>query len=379
MLFKNHDPSKRRRKTQTATIGKLKLGNDYPVAMQSMCSTKTENIRETVAQIRRLEALNCDLVRVAVPNLEAARAIAKIKERIKIPLIADVHFDYRLALASLEHGADKIRINPGNIVPNFIFKSPGESSHITRIYLENLKAIIKKAKEKKACIRIGINSGSLEQDLWDKYGSPCPEAMVESALRWLKFFKQQDFYNLVLSVKSSRVLNAIQAYQQIAKKCDLPLHLGVTEAGPLPEGAIKSAVGLGTLLAQGIGDTIRVSLSDKPEMEIITAKEILKSLKLYTKEPDIISCPTCGRTEINLIAMVKKVKKMVKKEGITQNLTIAVMGCTVNALGEAKEADFAIAGGKKQGNIYYKGELFKGNIPEKELVKEFLTLIRSRG
>lgn len=366
----------KRRKTRTATIGKRKLGHDYPVAIQSMCSTKTENIKATVAQIKRLEAMDCELIRVAVPTQEAAAALPIIKSQINIPLIADIHFDSRLALESMDRGADKIRINPGNIVANF---NPNEKpTQATRNQIAILEKIITRAKEKGVCIRIGVNAGSLEQDLWDKYGAPTAEALAESAKRWLQFFDDRDFDNTVIAVKSSQVLTMIRAYELVAAQCDVPLHLGVTEAGPTFEGSIKSAVGFGVLLRQGIGDTIRTSLSDQPEEEIKTCKEILKALKLYTKEPDIVSCPTCGRIDIDLIPMVEKMKEMIAKEGIKKDLRISVMGCVVNALGEAKEADFAIAGGRKQGNLYYKGELVKGNIPEVELLKEFLKLIKSK-
>lgn len=355
---------KSRRKTRVATIGDLKLGHEFAVAMQSMCSTKTENIAATVAQIHELEAADCELIRVAVPTMEAARALGPIKEKIRIPLVADIHFDARLAIASLEHGADKIRINPGNIVVN------GDRAP--------LEKIITLARQKNACIRIGVNAGSLEKELWEKYGAPTADALAESALNWLKFFDDRDFGNTVISVKSSQVPTMVCAYERVAEQCDAPLHLGVTEAGPKFAGAIKSAVAFGILLNKGIGDTIRVSLSDEPIHEIEACKEILKSIKLYTKEPDIVSCPTCGRIDIDLIPLVEEVKKMIAAEGIKKNLRISVMGCVVNALGEAKEADFAIAGGRKQGNLYYKGELYKGNIPEDRLLEEFLTLIREK-
>lgn len=367
---------KSRRKTRTATIGSVKIGHEYPVAIQSMCSTKTEDIKKTVDQILELEKADCDVIRVAVPTTEAAEAVSEIKSQIHIPLVADIHFDARLALTSLERGADKIRINPGNIVANF---DPNHSpTQTTRAQLDMLEKILARAKEKGACIRIGVNAGSLEQDLWDKYGAPTADAMVESALRWLTFFEDRNFDNLVISLKSSQVLTMIRANELLAKQCDVPLHLGVTEAGPKFAGSVKSAVAFGTLLNKGIGDTIRTSLSDAPIHEIEACKEILKALRLYTKEPDIVSCPTCGRIDIDLIPLVNDVKAMIAKEGIKKDLRISVMGCVVNALGEAKEADFAIAGGRKQGNLYYKGELYKGNIPEDELLDEFLALIREK-
>lgn len=367
---------KTRRKTRTATIGSLKLGHLYPVAMQSMCSTKTENVEATVKQILELEAADCDLIRVAVPSMKAAEALPAILEQIHIPLVADIHFDARLAIASMERGAHKIRINPGNIVANF---NPNERpTHVTKGQIETLEKIIATAKTKGTCIRIGVNAGSLEQDLWDKFGAPTSEAMVESAVRWLKFFEDRDCTNTVISLKSSQVPVMIGAYELMAEKCDVPFHLGVTEAGPTFEGSIKSAIGFGVLLHKGIGDTIRTSLSDAPIEEMKACKEILKALKFYTKEPDIVSCPTCGRIDIDLIPMVEQVKAMIAKEGIKKDIRISVMGCVVNALGEAKEADFAIAGGRKQGNLYYKGELYKGNIPEDQLLEEFLKLIREK-
>ncbi|MDP2625012.1 MAG: (E)-4-hydroxy-3-methylbut-2-enyl-diphosphate synthase, partial [Candidatus Peregrinibacteria bacterium] len=271
-------PLKTRRKTRTATIGSVKLGHQYSVAMQSMCSTKTENITATVNQILALEAVDCELIRVAVPSMEAAEAIPGILEKIHIPLIADIHFDARLALESMDRGAHKIRINPGNIVSNF---DPNERpTQTTKAQIETLESIIQRAKEKDVCIRIGVNAGSLEEDLWEKYGSPSSSAMVESGMRWLKFFEDRDFTNIVISLKSSQVPTMIGAYQLLAEQCDVPLHLGVTEAGPMYEGSIKSAVGFGVLLNQGIGDTIRTSLSDDPVDEIRACKEILKSLKL---------------------------------------------------------------------------------------------------
>lgn len=367
---------KSRRKTRTATIGSLKLGHLYPVAIQSMCSTKTEDVDKTVGQIQQLEAMDCDLIRVAVPSMKAVEALPSILEKIRIPLVADIHFDARLAIASMERGAHKIRINPGNIVTNF---NPNERpTETTQHQLETLEKILRVARERNVCIRIGVNAGSLEQDLWNKYGAPTAEALVESGERWLKFFDDRDFQNVVISLKSSQVPVMIRAYELMAERCNVPLHLGVTEAGPAFEGSIKSAVGFGVLLHQGIGDTIRTSLSDDPVEEIKACKEILKSLKLYTKEPDIVSCPTCGRIDIDLVPMVAKVKELVAKEGIRKDLRISVMGCVVNALGEAKEADFAIAGGRKQGNLYFKGELYKGNIPEENLLDEFLKLIRSK-
>lgn len=326
-----------------------------------MCDTKTEDISATVAQIKELEKEGCELIRVAIPTAAAAEAIPEIKKAINIPLIADIHFDPQLALLALEKGADKIRINPGNIAQNDL-----------------LDEIIDSAREKGVPIRIGVNAGSLEATLWEKHGAPTAEALAESALNWADYFQKRDFTNIVLSVKSADVPVMIRANELLAEKTDLPIHIGVTAAGPLVDGSIKNAIGIGTLLQKGIGDTIRVSLTADPIEEIRAAKQILKSLHLYDKEPDIVSCPTCGRTEIDVPGMTKKVKEILAREGIQGPIRVAVMGCVINALGEAKESDFAIAGGRKQGNIYYKGELYKGNIPEEELLEEFLALIREK-
>lgn len=344
--------------TREINIGKVKIGGHNPIAIQSMCNTKTEDIKATVAQILALQAEGCDIIRVAVPTKEAAQNISIIKKKISIPLVADIHFRPDLALLALEYGADKIRINPGNISDQNL-----------------LRQIIESARARDAVIRIGVNAGSLEKDLWQKYGAPTAEALVESAQRWVKFFENEDFNNLVLSVKSSQTTEMIRANELLAAQTDYPLHLGVTEAGPLLPGSIKSAIGIGTLLQRGIGATIRVSLTADPLDEIRAAKEILKALKLYNKEPDIISCPGCGRTEINIQKLTQEVQTMITRLALKKPYRIAVMGCVVNALGEAREADFAIAGGLKQGNIYFKGELYKGNISEKNLLKEFEKLI----
>ncbi len=345
-------------KTREISIGQIQIGGKQGVAIQSMCDTKTEDVAATVAQIQALQECGCDIIRVAIPSKEAALAISAIKSQIQIPLVADIHFRPDFALLALENGADKIRINPGNIADHDL-----------------LRQIMESARQHNAAIRIGVNAGSLEQDLWEKHGAPTPEALVESALRWVKFFENENFTNLVLSVKSSQVPEMIQANELLAAQTDYPLHLGVTEAGPLLPGSIKNAIGIGSLLRRGIGATIRVSLTADPLEEIRAAKEILKALKLYDKEPDIVSCPGCGRTEINIQKLTTEVQEMVARLNLQKPYRIAVMGCVVNALGEAKEADFAIAGGHKQGNIYYKGEIYKGNIPESELLSEFEKLI----
>lgn len=345
-----------RRKTRVCAVGNLKIGGGFPIVIQSMCSTKTENARATVAQILKLERAGCDLIRIAVPNIDAANKIPLIKKQIHIPLIADIHFDYRSAVKSIENGADKVRINPGNI--------GGES---------RVQEILNAAKKHKTAIRLGVNSGSLEQHLWDKYKRPSSEAMIESALNWIRFFEKNHFYNFAVSIKSSDVPDTVLAYELLAEKCDYPLHLGVTEAGLLPYGSIKSAVGIGALLLKGIGDTIRVSLTADPVEEIKVCKHILKSLHLYDKEPEIISCPTCGRTEINLIKLAKETEKRLFKLG--KPLKVAVMGCMVNGPGEAREADWGIAGGRNKGAIFRKGKILKW-VKEKDLVDELMKIIK---
>lgn len=347
-----------RRKTRTCKIGDLCVGSDFPVRIQTMTMGKTENVKKCIAEIKTVEN-EADLIRVAIPNFEAAKAISEIKTGINMPLVADIHFDPRLAIAALDYGADKIRINPGN----FFDKS----------YLDK---VINLARKKNAAIRIGVNAGSLEKDIWTKHGAPNSDALVESALRWEKYFLDRDFSNFIVSLKSSRVPTMIDAYEKFAAQSDSPLHLGVTEAGPVFAGSIKSSIGIGALLAQGIGDTIRVSVLDKITKEVEICKEILKSLGMYGKEPDIVACPTCGRIEVDLDKMLKKVEKALK--GFKKPIRVSVMGCVVNAVGEAKESDFAIASGKKAGAIYYKGELYMANVPEKDLVNELLKLIKEK-
>ncbi|MFA5792753.1 MAG: flavodoxin-dependent (E)-4-hydroxy-3-methylbut-2-enyl-diphosphate synthase [Candidatus Gracilibacteria bacterium] len=359
-----------RRKTRTCLVGhganQVKIGSAYPVAIQTMTTAKTHDIHAVIKEIKTVQNSGCDLIRVAIPTLEDAKAIPLIKEKIAMPLVADIHFDPRLAIAAMEYGADKIRINPGNFLD-----------------LSALKQVVTLAKQKEVAIRIGVNAGSLEKDLWAKYGAPNADALTESAIRWVKFMEDLDFTNFVVSLKSSNVRTMIEAYQKFAeqdakihKTEGIPLHLGVTEAGLLLPGAIKSAVGLGTLLSQGVGDTIRVSTVGSIADEVMVCREILKSLGLYSKEPNLIACPTCGRTEIDLPAMVKKVEKAIKH--IKKPIRIAVMGCVVNGPGEAREADFALAGGKHSGALYYKGQLYKSGVPEKDLVKELIKLIEEK-
>lgn len=323
-----------------------------------MCKTRTENSAATIAQILKLEKEGCKIIRVAVPNLDAASAMSHIKKKIHIPLVADIHFDYRLALEAIKNGADKVRINPGNI--------GGE---------ERVSQILKSAKTAKTALRLGVNCGSLERNLLLKYGRPSPQALAESALNWIKIFEKNKFYNFVVSIKSSDVIETVEAHEILAGKCEYPFHLGITEAGLPPYGIIKSAVGIGSLLLKGIGDTIRVSLCADPVEEIKSAKQILKSLHLYNEEPEVIACPTCGRTEIDLIEIARQVEHRLLK--IKKPIKVSVMGCTVNGPGEAAEADFGIAGGRKQGAIFKKGKIIKW-VPEKNLVNEFIKIIKKQ-
>ncbi|MBU0981924.1 flavodoxin-dependent (E)-4-hydroxy-3-methylbut-2-enyl-diphosphate synthase [Patescibacteria group bacterium] len=348
-----------RRKTRTCKVGKLKIGSDHPIAIQTMVTGQAKTTKAIIEEIKSVEGKGCDLIRIAIPNLEAAKAIPEIKEKISLPLVADIHFDPRLAVAALDYGADKIRINPGN----FNDKS----------YLDKVIAL---AKTKKAAIRIGVNAGSLEKDLWDKYEGPVPDALVESALRWSSYLENKNFGNFIVALKSSRVPQMIDSYERFACQTDIPLHLGVTEAGPTLPGAVKSAIGIGTLLRKGIGDTIRVSILDTVEKEVEICRQILKSLGLYTKEPDIIACPTCARTEIDLPSLVEKVEKALSR--VHKPITVSVMGCVVNGIGEAREADFAIAGGKNCGVLYYKGEIYKAKVTEDRLIPELLNLIQKK-
>jgi (E)-4-hydroxy-3-methylbut-2-enyl-diphosphate synthase len=336
-------------------VGKLKLGGNNPVRIQSMCNTDTRDVRATVRQILALEKEGCEIVRVAVPDMAAAQAIGKIKKQIHVPLVADIHFDYKLALEVIRQGIDKVRINPGNI------GSP-----------EKIKAIVEACQKKKIPIRIGVNMGSLEKDLQEKYGAT-PRAAVESALRHVRILEKLNFKNILISIKFSDVPRMIEGYQMLAKKVPYPLHLGVTEAGTAFMGSIKNAIGIGILLHEGIGATIRVSLTANPLEEIKTCWAILKALELRTRGPELISCPTCGRTEINLLDLAAKVEEALLK--IKKPLKVAVMGCVVNGPGEAREADIGIAGGKKCGAIFLKGKILK-TVPEEKLLPELLKEIK---
>ena len=336
-------------KTKVIQIGDRVIGGGNPILIQSMCNTKTEDVTATVAQILKLEQAGCDIIRVAVPTLEAAAALKEIKKQIHIPLVADIHFDYRLAIAAMENGADKIRINPGNIGSK-----------------ERVKAVVDRAKELHIPIRVGVNSGSLEKGLIEKYGGVTAEGLVESALEKTALIEQMGYDNLVISIKSSDVMMCVKAHELIHSQTSYPLHVGITEAGTLTSGNIKSAVGLGLILHQGIGDTIRVSLTGDPVEEIKSAKLILRTLGLRKGGIEVVSCPTCGRTRIDLIGLANQVENKVT-EFDQLNVKVAVMGCVVNGPGEAKEADLGIAGGIGEGLLIKKGEIVK-KLPEAELL-----------
>lgn len=335
--------------TKVIKIGNRVIGGGNPILIQSMTNTKTEDVKATVDQIQRLTKVGCDIIRCAVPNMEAAKALKDIKKHISIPLVADIHFDYRLAIAAMENGADKIRINPGNI---------GDD--------EKLGAVVKVAKERKIPIRVGVNSGSLEKDILAKHGRVNAEGLVESALNNVKRIEDMGYDNLVISIKSSDVIMCIKAHELIAKEANYPLHVGITEAGTVNAGNIKSSVGLGIILYQGIGDTIRVSLTGDPVEEIKSAKLILKTLGYRRGEIDVVSCPTCGRTQINLIKLAGEVEKLTA-EFDHLNIKVAVMGCAVNGPGEAREADIGIAGGNGVGLLIKKGEIVR-KVAEDELL-----------
>lgn len=336
-------------KTKTVKIGSKVIGGGNPILIQSMTNTKTEDIAATVAQINKLAAAGCDIIRCAVPTMEAAEALTEIKKQVEIPVVADIHFDYRLAIAAIEHGADKIRINPGNIGSR-----------------ERVQAVVDAAKERQIPIRVGVNSGSLEKDLVEKYHGVTAEGIVESALDKVKMIEDMGYDNLVISIKSSDVMMCVKAHELIAEKTDHPLHVGITEAGTIISGNIKSAIGLGLILHQGIGDTIRVSLTGDPLEEIKSAKLILKTLGLRKGGIEVVSCPTCGRTRIDLIGLANQVENMVAD--IPLDIKVAVMGCVVNGPGEAKEADIGIAGGIGEGLIIKHGVVYK-KVPESELLE----------
>lgn len=337
-----------RENTKVIQIGNRKIGGGNPILIQSMTNTKTEDVQATVAQIKRLTAAGCEIIRCAVPTMEAAKALGEIKRQIEIPLVADIHFDYKLAIAAMENGADKIRINPGNIGSK-----------------ERIRAVVDVAKERNIPIRVGVNSGSLEKELVAKYHGVTAEGLVESALDKVHLIEENGYDNLVISIKSSDVMMCVHAHELIAKKTDYPLHVGITEAGTITSGNIKSAIGLGLILNQGIGDTIRVSLTGDPLEEIKSAKLILRTLGLRKGGIEVVSCPTCGRTQIDLIALANRVEDMLAD--IPLDIKVAVMGCVVNGPGEAREADIGIAGGIGEGLLIKHGEIVR-KLPEEELL-----------
>ena len=339
-----------RKDTKVVKIGDRIIGGKNPILIQSMTNTKTEDVKATVEQINRMAAAGCDIIRCAVPTMEAAEALTEIKKQIAIPLVADIHFDYRLAIAAMEHGADKIRINPGNIGSK-----------------ERVQAVVDVAKERNIPIRVGVNSGSLEKDLVEKYHGVTAEGIVESALDKVHLIEDMGYDNLVISIKSSDVMMCVKAHELIAEQTDHPLHVGITEAGTIISGNIKSSIGLGLILNQGIGDTIRVSLTGDPLEEIKSAKLILRTLGLRKGGIEVVSCPTCGRTRINLIELANQVENMVAD--IPLDIKVAVMGCVVNGPGEAKEADIGIAGGVGEGLIIKRGQIDR-KVPENQLLSE---------
>lgn len=352
----------KRKMTREINIGGVKIGGNNPIAIQSMCNTDTRDVKSTVEQIKKLEKAGCEIIRVAVPDMQAAECIRDIKNSIDIPLVADIHFDYRLALKCMDNGIDKIRINPGNI---------GSADRV--------KQVADMAKKNHIPIRVGVNSGSLEKELVEKYGGVTPQGLVESALRHVKLLEQNDFYDTAISIKASNVPFSVEVYELLSNTVDYPLHVGITEAGTVWGGTIKSAVGIGAILSRGIGDTIRVSLTGDPVEEIYAAKEILKDLNLRKFGVEFISCPTCGRTSIDLIKIANEVESKIKD--IDKNIKVAVMGCAVNGPGEAREADIGIAGGHGEGLIFKKGEILR-KVPEEklvdELLKEIALLLRNR-
>lgn len=341
--------------SRVVKVGNLLIGGGNPIVIQSMTNTTTSDVEATVNQIKKLEAAGCQMVRMTINNEEAAKAIGEIKKRVDVSLCADIHFDYKLALLAIENGIDKLRINPGNIGSD-----------------ENIKAVVEKAKEKNIPIRIGVNSGSIEKHILEKYGKPTADGMVESAMYHINLLEKNGFNDIVVSLKASNVKMMVEAYRKISKLVDYPLHLGVTEAGTAFQGTVKSAIGIGALLVDGIGDTIRVSLTEDPVEEIKVAKEILKVLGLIEAGVEIVSCPTCGRTEIDLIGLAKKVEKEFENEN--RKIKIAVMGCVVNGPGEAREADYGVAGGKGVGVLFKKGQIVK-KVDESEILIELKKLI----
>ncbi|EPY2306357.1 flavodoxin-dependent (E)-4-hydroxy-3-methylbut-2-enyl-diphosphate synthase [Clostridium sporogenes] len=341
-----------RKPTRKVKVGSIYVGGDSPISIQSMTNTDTRNVKSTLNQINKLDKIGCDIIRCAVPDMEASEALKIITKESRIPVVADIHFDYKLALEAIKNGVDALRINPGNIGS-----------------MERVKMVAEAAKEKSIPIRIGVNSGSLKKDILDKYGRVCSEALVESALQHVNILEKCNFNDIVISIKSSNVMQMIESYRLISEKVNYPLHLGVTEAGTTFRGTIKSSVGIGTLLAEGIGDTIRVSITGDPLEEIKIGKEILRSLGYVNEGIEFVSCPTCGRTNIDLISIAEEVEKRLLN--CNKNIKVAVMGCVVNGPGEAREADIGIAGGKGEGLIFKKGEIIK-KVKEEDIIDELI-------
>ncbi|OPD25523.1 4-hydroxy-3-methylbut-2-en-1-yl diphosphate synthase [Clostridium botulinum] len=341
-----------RKSTKKVKVGSIYVGGDSPISIQSMTNTDTRDVKSTLNQINKLEKIGCDIIRCAVPDIEASEALKIITKESKIPVVADIHFDHKLALESIKNGVDALRINPGNIGS-----------------MERVKMVAEAAKGKSIPIRVGVNSGSLKKDILDKYGRVCPEALVESALQHVNILEKCNFNDIVISIKSSNVIQMIESYRLISEKVNYPLHLGVTEAGTTFRGTIKSSVGIGTLLAEGIGDTIRVSITGDPLEEIKIGKEILRSLGYVNEGIEFVSCPTCGRTNIDLISIAEEVEK--RLSNCNKNIKVAVMGCVVNGPGEAREADIGIAGGKGEGLIFKKGKVIK-KVKEEDIIDELI-------
>ncbi len=347
-----------RRPTRVVKIGNVAIGGANPIAIQSMTNTKTEDVEATVDQILRLEEAGCEIVRATVPTPEAAAAFSAIRPRIRIPLVADIHFDYKLAIAAVENGADKIRINPGNLGSD-----------------ENLRAVVSCAKERNVPIRVGVNGGSLDRDLLEKFGGITAEGLCESAMRKVRMITDLGYENLVISIKSSNVPLCLEAYERVSERTDFPLHVGITEAGTLFRGTVRSCAGIGAILSRGIGDTVRVSLTGDPVEEVRVAKELLRSLGLRKEGIEIVSCPTCGRTSIDLIGLAEQVESMAERYA-DKTMKIAVMGCAVNGPGEARDADLGIAGGKGEGLLFSHGQILR-KLPEKELLAALEEEIRN--
>ena len=341
-----------RRETKKVKVGNLYIGGDSAVTVQSMLNVPAHDVEGNVLQAKRLEEAGCQIIRVALPDMESVKTVAALKENVKAPIVADIHFNYKLALESIAAGVDKVRINPGNIGAD-----------------ENVKAVADMCRLKGVPIRIGVNSGSVEKEILARFGGPTPEAMAESAMYHVRLLEKFDFDDIVISIKSSNVLSMIEAYERVAQMCNYPLHLGVTESGTERMGIIKSSVGIGSLLVRGIGDTIRVSLTDDPVKEVYAGFDILKGIGLYKEPPTLVSCPTCGRTKIDLISLANEVEE--KLRNVKKNITVAVMGCAVNGPGEAREADIGVAGGDGEGLIFRKGEILR-KVPQEKIVEELM-------